>query len=111
MLNPIYPAAADCKTPLNVIWFVPEPEKYWAAIVLSSTMSVAPSLFNKMYALFVTVWFDVAVALVKSIASSNVSVISNVALSAYAPSVQSIDLTVAEPATAARFLIHTRTSG
>jgi len=58
--------------------------------VLSSTKSVAPTLDNKIYALFVTVWFADAAADVISIASSNVTVISNVSASAYTPYVQSL---------------------
>ena len=45
-------------------------------------MSVFPTLDNKMYALLVIVWFAVLVADVISTASSNVTVISNVPVSA-----------------------------
>ena len=58
-------------------------------------MSVAPTLDNRMYALFVTVWFAVKAAEVTVTFSSKVTVISKLAASAYSPSVQSIDITFA----------------
>ena len=64
-----------------------------------------------MYALLVTVWLAVQEADVTSTASSNVIVISNVAVSAYAPSVNPIEIGVAEPNTSARLRIQTRISG
>ena len=64
-----------------------------------------------MYALLVTVWLAVRVADVTSTASSNVTIISNVPVSATSPSVQPIETGVAEPKTSAKLRIHTRISG
>ena len=64
-----------------------------------------------MYALLVTVWLADHAADVTSTASSNVIVISNVPVSATSPSVNPIEIGVAEPKTSARFRMQTRTSG
>ena len=64
-----------------------------------------------MYALLVTVWLADQAADVTSIASSNVTIISNVPVSATSASVNPIDTGVAEPKTSARLLIQTKSSG
>ena len=64
-----------------------------------------------MYALLVTVWFAAQAADVTSTASSNVTVISNVPVSATSASVHPIEIGVAEPKTSAKLRIQTRTSG
>ena len=75
-------------------------------------MSVAPNLSSRIYALFVTVWLPDHAALVTVIGSSKVNTKSNVAASAYAPSVQSTDNKFADfKPTLARFLIATKISG
>ena len=74
-------------------------------------MSVLPTLDNKIYALFVIVWFEVKAADVISTASSNVTVISNVPVSAIVASVQSIPMIDAEPNASARFFTQTNISG
>ena len=64
-----------------------------------------------MYALLVTVWLAAQAADVTSTASSNVTVISNVPVSATSASVHPIEIGVAEPKTSTRLRIQTRTSG
>ena len=64
-----------------------------------------------MYALLVTVWLAVRAAEVISTASSNVTMRSNVPVSATSPSDQSILIIEALPIASARFLIQTKISG
>ena len=74
-------------------------------------MSDTPKRDIRMYALLVTVWLADHAADVTSTASSNVIVISNVPVLATSPSVNPIEIGVAEPKTSARLRIQTRTSG
>ena len=64
-----------------------------------------------MYALLVTVWLADHAADVTATASSNVIVISNVAVSPTSPSLNPIEIGVAEPNTSAKLRIQTKISG
>ena len=64
-----------------------------------------------MYALLVIVWLAVRVAEVMSTASSKVTVMSNVPVSASSPCAQSIEIGCAEPKESAKLRIQTKISG
>ena len=79
--------------------------------MLSDAISVAPSLSNNRYILFVIVWLDVAAADVTVISSSKVKVTVKSDASAYSQPVKSILKIFAFPKTLDKFLIQTIISG
>ena len=109
--NAMKPLSFVAARPLNVSWFVPEPEWYWHMILSSDAISVPPTISKNRYALFVIVLLAVAVADVTVTASSKVTVISKSAASATAPAAKSTDNALAFVKVSDNPPIHTNTSG